>query len=1476
MTRFLPFALLVCAVCSAFADEYDTLRLKWKDIIVGADYDTADPDVTSKLTSIANSANSYWSSMDKSPTRTFLWSDLASATDSAQVTSNYSRLRTLAMGYATPGCSLQGNASLLADLVSGLDWMHANRYGATTAQYGNWWDWEIGSPLYLTDIGVLLYEQLTAAQITNYMNAVEHQTPTPDMTQANKVWKARVVGVRGCLVKSSAKLVLCRDAFSTVFPYVTAGDGFYTAGSFIQHDYHPYTAGYGASLIGTMAPILNWLSGSTWAITDPAQSNLYRWVFDSYEPILYNGSAWDLVRGRGAGRSSNPSATGHSIMDSILQIAQFAPEEDAFRMRRMIKEWALADSTRDFVAGRGLPTFALARTLLNDNSIPRRGELLAHFSFGEMDRVVHLGAGYGFGLTMCSTRIANFESINGENLHGWFTGDGQTTLYNGDLNAFADSYAFTVDAYRLPGVTADVTHNKLPHQSNSLGPRAQGQSTRSPHAWVGGATLGRYGAAGMQFKGVGVTLTGKKSWFMFDDEIVCLGAGITSTDSRPIETTVEQRKLNAAGNNAFTVNGSAKSNTLGWTATLTDVSWAHLAGNVGGSDIGYFFPTAPTLKGLREARTGALSDIDDGASTAPVTRNYLRMSFEHGSNPTDATYQYVLLPGRSAAHTGHYAAAPQITVLANDPNIQAVTEATLGITAANFWNDGLQTIGPLTVNKKSSVLVQDDGTFIDVSISDPTQLNASTIDVQIALDGGTLVSADSGVTVMQITPTIGLSINPTNANGKTFKARFYKSTPQVLNLTPVADAYVYDASGSVDSNFGSGSTLVVKKSGIGFNREAFLRFDVPTTSGFRLGASLKLSCLSVSVPGVHGVAKVDDNSWTETGITWNNRPTAGSVLKTWTPVALATSSADVTSALPASGLVSFKVYGTTQTDNGYVTYGSKEDSTTANRPQLALSIGHVPPEVSITSPADGSIIARAGPVTITAEAVAADGAVTSVAFFDDDVLLGMSSSAPYSVTHSLSGGPHFLKAVATDANGLTRTSLTKRIDVGYPPVAKATTLDSPAGLPVEIDLLSLASDVDTPPASLRLQPTSASNGAVSLLADGHTARFTPNAGYNGPASFTYIATDTTRDDRTVLNYAFQTGDVTDASGQGRDGTLNVQGTGAANFNSDSPLGAYPSCLTLTENGIFGAARLERTLTASELDLKTGDWTIAGWFKRGSANNQDSILQLGDSGGYASNALTLAFYSTSGTLDLRNYNGTTQDAAISKTNVTTGEWHHFAIIRAGTSLGWYFDGILVGSDTSFSFGFSNSQPVKFGGVTSSVLDRWLNGSLADLAIFKAALSADEVRQLQTTPVQWFGGQSSTATVALNFLTPFEAWRKQQFGTTAQSGELANDADRDHDGIPNLLEYATATNPNAANASTVTVTSSDGGFEVVYTKNLAASDVDYVVEWSDTLNNDWSSAGVTSGPLPGSEDPQQVKATVPAGGSRRFVRLRVVPK
>jgi hyaluronate lyase len=1489
MPRFLLVFVFLLFSASTRADEFDDLRLKWRDFTIGTGYDVADANVAARLASIANSANNNWSSMDKSPGRTFLWSDLASTTISIHINYSYQRLRSMALAYSTPGCSLYGNPTLLADTIGGLDWMHANRYNPTVSIYDNWYEFEIGSPIQLVDIAVLLYDQLSPAQISNYMGAVEKFTPSAttqapggtsgSFTGSNRMLKIRIVAVRGCVVKDPVKIAAARDALSNLFVYVTSGDGFYTDGSFIQHTDHPYTAAYGSGLLASIAPVLNWLSGSTWTVTDPLQSNVFSWVYDSFEPIIYKGAALDLVRGREAGRAGDPQGVGHTIMDSIMQIAQFAPPADSLRMKRMVKEWALSDTVRDFVGGRPLSTITYAENLIADPGVVRRGELINHYTFPEMDRVVHLQKGFCFGLSMCSTRIANFESINGNNLRGWFTGDGMTTLYNADLNQFGDDTNCTIDAYRMPGVTADVTHVKLPNVPASVGPRAQGESTRSPHSWVGGAKLGSYGAAGMQFKGVGVTLTGKKSWFMFDDEIVCLGAGITSTDTRPIETTVENRKIN--GGNVLTVNGTAKPTTLGWSETMALTTWAHLQGNVSGSDIGYYFPTAPAIRAVREARSASPSEIDVGASTALQTRNFLRLGFEHGNNPTNSTYQYVLLPGRSAARTGHYAAAPDITILTNNANVQAVRENTLGITAINFWTDTVQTYGGITSNKKASVLVRDDGTFIDVSVSDPTQLNTGNITLQIALDGGTLVSADSGVSVTQTSPTIALNVATAGAAGKTFTARFYNLVPETVELGPVADSYVEDAAGKLDTNYGNGGTIVVKKAPAGFNRESYLRFNVPASGGTLLGATLRLSALTTTSPGVHGISLVSDDSWTEGGITWNNKPASGDVLTTWTPAAGTVSSVNVTSAMPVSGNVSLRIAALTETSNGFVSYASRNNTTVANRPVLSLTYGNTPPEITLTAPNDG-YTANPGPVLLAADAVATDGAITAVAFYDGETLLGTDTSAPFTLTSPLGGGPHFIRAVATDANGLSRSSLVARIDLAYPPGAAAASISTQPGVPVDIDLRALVSDVETPSSSLKLTLGASSNGTVTLLADKRTARFTPAAGFSGAASFSYTVTDTTRDARTLVNYNFQSSDASDASGQGRAGTLNVQGTGAATFASGSPLADFDKNLSLTENGSAGAARLERLFVSSEIDLNNADWTITGWFRRNPSTNMDVIVHLGNSGGFGnvgSSSLVLAFYANANSnLQLRHWNSSNvEDVSISRTNVASSTWHHFAIVRTGGTLALYLNGVLVGSDSAFAFAFDAASPVKFGGANSAtVLDRWLNGSLSDLALFNAPLSLAEINTLRTLPVQWLGGLSSGATVNVTVLTPVETWRQSNFGTTANTGQSADSADFDGDGLTNLLEYAFATDPKVSTSAPHSVALTVGTLDFVYPKNKTATDVTYSVEWSDTLGNDWSTAGVGAPVVLGDNGTtQQIKVSVPytEGVTRRFIRLKV---
>ena len=79
---------------TARADDFDSLRIKWRDGLTGGtNYSLSDGLVKTRLSSITNTAWSYWNSMDKSPTRTYVWSDTASTTDEYAFSTGYSRLQ---------------------------------------------------------------------------------------------------------------------------------------------------------------------------------------------------------------------------------------------------------------------------------------------------------------------------------------------------------------------------------------------------------------------------------------------------------------------------------------------------------------------------------------------------------------------------------------------------------------------------------------------------------------------------------------------------------------------------------------------------------------------------------------------------------------------------------------------------------------------------------------------------------------------------------------------------------------------------------------------------------------------------------------------------------------------------------------------------------------------------------------------------------------------------------------------------------------------------------------------------------------------------------------------------------------------------------------------------------------------------------------------------------------------------------------
>ncbi len=800
----LALVLFLSLTTVARADQYDTLRTTRLNSLLSN---------AGSATSVATKANGYWIgngtqvAMNASPSGAnfYLWSDLPLGSVSSNISTTYKRLQSMALAYAMPTCSLYGNASLAAAVANGLDWMNANVFTATaTNPYDNWYDWEVTAPQALNDTAVLLYAALTGTQIANYGAAMDNFGPDGvfaatgfnwnGLTAANTSDVVLVTLIRGILTKSSTKLTLGQTKLSKVFPYVTNGDGFYADGSYVFHGNIAYTGHYGYVQLENVAAIVNLLNGSTWAITDPNLPNVYNWITNGFEPLIYNGALMDMSRGR-VNSWSNASEydDGAKVLAAIQQVALFAPA-------------ATAASLNAFVAS------------------PRLAS--GQFHFANMDRVTSFRSGFGFGLSMSSSRIANFENLfSTSDLKGWFTGDGMTYLYVGATDTqFTDDYWPTVDAYHLPGTTVEQGYVPQPSSTDQ--------------SWVGGAQVaGTYGAAGMALypaasSSASSTLNGKKSWFMLDNEIVCLGAGVTcTTNGHEVDTTVENRRLGTSPTNNFYANGVQYPPTIGWSSALTSATWCALDG-VGG----YYFPGGATnLQASFVASSGSWTQIHPSDSDATVyTDNYLKLYFKHGVKPTNASYAYVLLPGMTSSNVSAYAQNPDISVVANTSTVQAVKKVRLGVVGANFWGVVGGTADLITVNKQASVMVSETYNGITIGVSDPTQNNTGTITVTLNRAGSSLVSADSGITVTQLTPKIIFTVNVNAAKGKTFQASFVQpaQAPAITSITTASGnqgaAFTYQITSSNSPTSYGASGL---PAGLGMDTGTGVISGVPTQTG---------------------------------------------------------------------------------------------------------------------------------------------------------------------------------------------------------------------------------------------------------------------------------------------------------------------------------------------------------------------------------------------------------------------------------------------------------------------------------------------------------------------------------------------------------------------------------------------------------------------------------------------------------------------
>jgi unsaturated chondroitin disaccharide hydrolase len=240
-----------------------------------------------------------------------------------------------------------------------------------------------------------------------------------------------------------------------------------------------------------------------------------------------------------------------------------------------------------------------------------------------------------------------------------------------------------------------------------------------------------------------------------------------------------------------------------------------------------------------------------------------------------------------------------------------------------------------------------------VTVSASASDNVGVVGVRFKLDGANLGNED---TTAPYNVSWNTTTTPNGSHILTAIARDAagnKTTSSTITLTisnstggqlsrfnPVADAYVRGGT-YASQNFGTAFVLEEKNSNLdSYDRRTFLRFDLSSITGTSISqAALKLYVTSL-VDGTAPIAvfAVPSNSWTETGITWNNQPAFGSLLVSTSLPTTGWTSFDVTSfvnsQLASDKKVSLMLWDSTQAMK-LVRSNSRENS--VNRPILEVT-----------------------------------------------------------------------------------------------------------------------------------------------------------------------------------------------------------------------------------------------------------------------------------------------------------------------------------------------------------------------------------------------------------------------------------------------------------------------------------------------------------------------------------------------------------
>ncbi|MDN5727411.1 MAG: polysaccharide lyase beta-sandwich domain-containing protein, partial [Propionibacteriales bacterium] len=366
--------------------------------------------------------------------------------------------------------------------------------------------------------------------------------------------------------------------------------------------------------------------------------------------------------------------------------------------------------------------------------------------------------------------------------------------------AYGVDHYVCVSPYRLAGVTAPVEERQTVPESyggqwyeNPDHPLGFTSSSESQNKYVyfpvgtnhfsGGAVQDGYAASGhvlsddvawrdkqegklpadfVAYKNA----SGARSWFMFDQEVVALAAGVTddlSSGARRDLTTTLDTRIAAVGDEV-TITGRCRNGRDATVGDDQDLDWVHWANASNRTAVGYVRLDGGALSVGNTERSGSQQDVRQANPDTTVTRQVFDLVRHHSATHTESLAWAIVPNVRAEELTGW---ASRIAVLTNTTQVQAVEHRRLGLTMINTFTDDGGTVGPCRIDGPASVIISRSRDRVQISISDPTH-RANRIVVEVRGVPLRVVDGAKEITVQPARGGVRLVIDTSSGQGRTF------------------------------------------------------------------------------------------------------------------------------------------------------------------------------------------------------------------------------------------------------------------------------------------------------------------------------------------------------------------------------------------------------------------------------------------------------------------------------------------------------------------------------------------------------------------------------------------------------------------------------------------------------------------------------------------------------------------------------------